>query len=367
MRIDRRARVRAPRWSLCIALTALAAGPVATGVFGVSAAAASHSPPEYSLSIVEGADTQPEDSIGHVSAGVSPRAEVAVSITHNGLIVEKQSGDGGAWLSKVPQVGDVVTLESPGFSTAVTYDGLPSLDPTVCAGSTDFSGQRTAGYTVEGGYYTVVPHPSYFSRRNGGLAQVQVLAGSSFGGDFLEPLAAGETVYAVESLISPLAGGATFTYSSENDRPVAGCPPPPPPPPPPVPLALAGAFSKLAGISIAKLLRFGWSTQVSINQPGTIVADLYQHKGILPAFAATSKHPLKGTGRRRKQPKALLLARGTATAKAAGTVTVTIRLTAVGRRLLKHARRAKVVLIATLTADSGAKLALERHFLTLRR
>ncbi len=94
----------------------------------------------------------------------------------------------------------------------------------MCAGSTNFSGQRTAGYTVEGGYYTVVPHPSYFARRNGGLAQVQVLTGSSFGGGFLTPLVSGETVYAVESLTSPLAGGATFTYSSENDRPVGGCP-----------------------------------------------------------------------------------------------------------------------------------------------
>jgi hypothetical protein len=315
--------------------------------------------PEYSLSVVEGADTQPEDSIQHVSGSVNSEAEVAVSITHNGL-VNKQSGKGGTWLSQVPQVGDVVTFESQGFTTSVTYDGLPSLEPTVCAGSTNFSGQRTLGYTVEGGYYTVVPHPKYFARRNGGLAQVQVLTGSSFGGDFLSPLVSGETVYAVESLTSPLAGGATFTYSSENDRPVGGCPPPPPPPPPPTPLALAGAFSKFTRISIAKLLRSGWSTHVTINQPGKIVEDLYQHNGVLPAFAATSKHR-----RPHKESRALLLARGTATANAAGTVTITIRPTSVGRRLLKHAHSAKVVLITTLTAKSGAKLALARHFLTL--
>jgi hypothetical protein len=53
--------------------------------------------PEYSLSVVEGADTQPEDSIGHVSARVNTKAEVAVSITHNGLVVDKQSGEGGAF------------------------------------------------------------------------------------------------------------------------------------------------------------------------------------------------------------------------------------------------------------------------------
>ncbi len=346
--------------ALSIALAAFAAGALQTA----PAVANEHNKaPEYSLSVVEGADTQAEDSIEHVSGGVNSKAEVTVSLTHNGLIVEQNKGEGGTWLSKVPQVGDVVTFESEGFTTSVTYDGLPSLESTVCAGSTNFSGQRTGGYTIEGGYYTVVPHPKYFARRNGGLAQVQVLTGSSFGGDFLSPLVSGETVYAVESLTSPLADGATFTYSSEYDRPVGGCPPPPlPPPPPPPPLALAGAFSKFTRTSIVKLLRSGWSTHVTINQPGTIVEDLYQHSGILPAFAATSKHK-----RPRKEPKALLLARGTATAKAAGTFTVTLHLTSTGRRLLKHAHSAKVVLIATLTAGTGAKLALGRHSLTLHR
>ena len=362
VRTGRLLNVRSLLGAVCIALAAFAVGAVQT------APAVANEPsnaPEYSLSVVEGADTQPEDSIEHVSAGINSKAEVTVSLIHNGLVVAQDKHEGGAWLSQAPQVGDVLTFESSGFRTEVKYDGLPSLEPTVCAGSTNFSGQRTAGYTVEGGYYTVtvgpIEHNIYHSRHT--LAQVQVLTGSSFGGDFLAPLAGGETVYAVESLTSPLAGGATFTYSSEYDRPVGGCPPPPPPPPPPpVPLALSGAFSKFTGISIAKLLRSGWSTHVTINQPGTIVEDLYQHSGVLPAFAATSKHK-----RPRKEPRALLLARGTVTAKAAGTVTVTMHLTSAGRRLLKHAHSDKVVLVTTLTASSGAKLALGRRFLTLHR
>ncbi|MGA9313804.1 MAG: hypothetical protein WBV77_04140 [Solirubrobacteraceae bacterium] len=359
MRTCRPLSLRSLMGALCVALAALAAGASLT----VPAVAGEPSKaPEYSLSVVEGADTQAEDSIEHVSASVNTKAEVAVSITHDGLVVDKQSGKGSMWLQQVPQVGDVVTLESPGFATSIQYDGLPSLDPTVCAGSTDFSGQRTLGYTVEGGYYTEVPHFSSFARHEGGLAQVQVLSGSSFGGSFLEPLMNGETVYALESLTSPLAGGATFTYSSENDRPVGGCPPLPPPPPPPPPLALAGAFAKFARTSITKLLRFGWATHVTINQSGKIVENLYQHSGVLPAFAATNKHK-----RARKEPPALLMARGTATAKAAGTATVTMHLTSVGRRLLKRAHSVKVVLITTLTASSGAKLALERHSLTLHR
>lgn len=332
----------------------------AVWVLSAAPALANKSAPEYSLSVVEGADTQPEDSIEHVSAGASENAEVSVSLTHNGLVVAQDTGKGGAWLSQVPQVGDVLTFASQGFTTAVTYDGLPSLDPTVCVGSNNFSGQRTLGYTVEGGYYTVTParHHTYYSQHT--LAQIQVLSGSAFGGSFLNPLVSGDTVYGAESLSSPLPGGATFTYYSENDRPVGGCPPPPPPPPPPAPLALAGAFSKFTRISIAKLLHSGWPTHVTINQPGQIVEDLYQHSGAVPAFAATSKH-------KRKVRKALLLARGTVIASAAGTVTVTIHLTSAGRRLLKHAHSAKVVLVTTLTAKSGARLALARRSLTLHR
>ncbi len=318
--------------------------------------------PRYSLSVIEGATTQPEHSIDGVSAGVNSEAEVTVSLTHGGLVVAQNKGEGGVWLSQVPQVGDVLTFTSQGFTTSVTYDGLPSLDPTVCAGSTNFSGQRTLGYTVEGGYFTVTPRGHiYHSQQD--QAQVQVLSGAAYGGSFLRPLASGETVSAVESLESPLAGGATFTYSSEYDRPVGGCPPPPPPPPPPAPLALAGSFSKFARTTILKLLHSGWTTHVTINQPGKVVENLYEQRGYVPAFAATSKKKRKP----HKEPRSPLLARGTATAGAAGTVTVTLHPTLLGRRLLKHRHSIQVVLVTTLIAKSGAKLALARHPLTLHR
>ncbi|MFZ1153557.1 MAG: hypothetical protein WAN93_01490 [Solirubrobacteraceae bacterium] len=345
---------------VAVFMSAFALAALAVWVLLAAPASANKSAPEYSLSVLEGADTQPEDSIEHVSASVNENAEVSVSLTHNGLVVAQDTGKGYAGFSQAPQVGDVLTFASQGFTTAVTYDGLPSLDPTVCVGSNNFSGQRTLGYTVEGGYYTVARalRHTYYSQHT--LAQIQVLSGSAFGGSFLNPLVNGDTVYAAESLSSPLPGGATFTYYSENDRPVGGCPPPPPPPQRPAPLALTGAFSKFTRISIAKLLRSGWPTRVTINQPGQVIEDLYQHSGAVPAFAATSKH-------KRKERKALLLARGTASATVAGTVTVTIHPTSAGRRLLKHAHSAKVVLVTTLTAKSGAKLALARHSLTLHR
>ena len=343
--------------ALCAALATYAITAVAVDPAGAWA----HKAPEYSLSVVEGADTQPQDTIEHVSAGANNNAEVTVSLTHNGLVVAQDTGEGGAWLSQVPQVGDVLTFASPGFTTAVTYDGLPAIDPTVCVGSNNFSGQRTLGYTVEGGYYTVTPGRRHIYHSQDTLAQIQVLSGAAFGGSFLNPLLSGETVYAVESLTSSLPGGATFTYSSENDRPVGGCPPPPPPPPPPAPLALAGSLSKFARTTISKLLRSGWTTHVTINQPGKVVENLYEQHGYVPAFAATSKH------RAHKEPRSPLLARGTASAGAAGTVTVTIHPTALGRRLLKHRHAIQVVLVTTLTAKSGAKLALARHALTLHR
>ncbi len=349
--------------SVPAALCGALATCVATVVLIAPAGAWAHNKaPEYSLSVVEGADTQPQDTIEHVSASASDNAEVTLSLTHNGLVVAQDPGEGGAWLSQVPQVGDVLTFASPGFTTAVTYDGLPTIDPTVCVGSNNFSGQRTLGYTVEGGYYTVTPARHHIYHSQDTLAQIQVLSGAAFGGSFLNPLLSGETVYAVESLTSSLPGGATFTYSSENDRPVGGCPPPPPPPPPPTPLSLSGAFSKFTRISISKLLRHGWPTHVTINQPGTIVENLYEQHGFVPAFAASAKHT-----RTHKEPRSPLLARGTASANAAGTVTVTIHPTSLGRRLLKHRHAIQVVLVTTLTAKSGAKLALARHFLTLHR
>ncbi len=318
--------------------------------------------PEFSMSIVEGETTQPEDVIAHTSASANLHAEVALSIIRGGVTVYRSTGREGAWLAQVPQIGDVVQLESPPGTViaSVVYDGLPSMDPTVCAGSTNFSGQRSAGQTVAGAFFSVSPAP-YFAKGGFGFAQVTLLSGSSFGGSFLVPLALGQTVAAAESLESPLAGGAVFTYESENVRPVGPCPPPPPPPtaPPPPPPALQGAILKLAHTTIRALLRHGLSDVVGINVPGTVTQDLYLQNGTLPASAAAH-------GRHHK-PAALLLARGTATAKVPGKVTVVLHLTRRGRKRLRSAHRATVVLLTTLHSNTGAKLNLGRRSFTLHR
>ncbi|MFI5004782.1 MAG: hypothetical protein ACHQE6_07195 [Solirubrobacterales bacterium] len=329
--------------------------------------------PEYAITVVEGESTHPEESILSTSGSVriphAKEVQVRLRIEHNGLTVAENTEEGngpeqGDWLSQVPQVGDTVYLESPigHIVGSDVYDGLPSMDPTVCAGSTSFSGQRSQNEEVEGSFYTVVPHPHYTAHRRGGEAQIAALSGSSFVGNFLIPLAFGETVRAREHLKTSLAGGETYTYTSENDRPVGACPvPPAPPPPPPVP-ALQGSIFKLVRTTIHKLLKFGWTDEVTINQPGTVTQDLYLRGGALPAHASSAH---KSGHRHKRKPPALLLARGSASAAGAGKVKVLIRVTAKGRRVLGHRHRVRAELITTLKSNSGARLNLETRTVTL--
>ncbi|HEY4812774.1 MAG TPA: hypothetical protein VIH71_17135 [Solirubrobacteraceae bacterium] len=337
------------------------------GLLAASASARS-GPPVYNLRITEGETTLPENPIEYTSGDASNEAQVQVSIVRGGLVIARSHpSNGGTGMGQVPQVGDVVNLESPVGTVvgSVVYDGLPSMDPTVCAGSTNFSGQNTLGMTVKGKSVALALQIEKYSTREVETkpqhAQVTVLTGTTFGGSFLAPLELGQTVTAIESLETPLAGGAIFDYTSENSRPVAGCPPvvvPPPPPPPPP--ALSGLLLKLPHFTILSLLKSGWHDHVTINQPGTITQDLYLEGGRLPAFAASTKP--------HKKPRpALLVAHGAVVASSAGTVAVSLKLTKKGRLKLKSAKNAKLVLITTLRSQSGAKINLGRHTISLRR
>jgi hypothetical protein len=354
-----------PAWLLALLVMAACLLPA-----GSALAQPAH--PEYFLSVIEGETTRPEEPIVVAVAGVRHAHQVSLSITRAGAVIERATDSETAYLHQVPQVGDVVTVEGqPGQVVgAIAYDGLPSIDPTVCAGSTSFSGQRSAGQTVEGGYYSFgshtdpYGHTSWF-KTNSGQAQVTVLAGSAFGGNFLTPLAVGQTVWASESLQTSLSTGATFTYSSETDRPVGACPAPVVPIAAPAPPALSGTVLKLVATTIRKLLKSGWSDQVTINQPGTVIQGLYLQGGTLPAFASSAK--AKKAKPHKRKPAAVLLARGSTVASAGGQVTVRIRLTSSGRKRLKHATRVKAVLVTTLISRSGAKLSLGHRTISLHR
>ncbi len=360
--------LRAVAIDLRVPLRAMALALFTACALATPAAAMSHGP-KYGLSVVEGETTLPEyHQIAGTSGHAEPNSQVAVSIIRNGTTVYRDVGEqGGAWLSQAPQVGDIVTLESPlnNLVASMVYDGLPTMDPTVCAGSTNFSGENSPGDTIEGSYVTEsLKYDPYgqvdgFRETGFGEAQVKALSGTAFGGTFLTPLSLGQTVAVTESLKTQLAGEATYTYTSENQRPVGACPVPPPvfsPPPPPV---LQGLIARLFSTGIHKFLRLGARDEVTINQPGTVSQDLYLAGGKLPAFAASRHH--------KKLPPALLLARGSTTAKSAGTVSVLLHLTAKGRRKLKSASRIKAMLITTLRSTSGAKYNLARRAISLHR
>jgi hypothetical protein len=352
----------------CAAALALALA----AVLCPSAAFGSAHGPRYNLKVVSGETTLPEwDQVASTTGSVEPSAQLAVSIVRGGITVFRDVGHGWAGFSQVPQVGDVVTLESPVGTTigSFVYDGMPTIDPTVCAGSTNFSGSNTPGFVVEGFFnrktldYNKYGEVTGWKQTGYGEPQVKSLTGTTYGGSFLAPLAEGETVGASESLKTPLPGEATYTYTSETQRPVGACPPPPPPPPysPPPPPALQGTIVKLARATIHGLLRFGWHNRVGINQPGTVVEDLFLKGGSLPAFASAVHH------RRHHVHRALLLARGSTTAKTAGTVTVVLHPTRRGRARLRKAHTLHVVLLTTLRSASGAKLSLGRRTLLIRR
>jgi len=344
---------------------ALCAGVLLLAAALAPVAVAHTSPPRYSLSIVEGVTTDPEHGIEHISAGIeNEQALVRVLLVHGGLVVAQSTGEhpgDGVWLSRVPQVGDLVELEAPlGRLIARTvYDGLPSMDPTVCAGSKNFSGQRSSNNTVEGEYFSLSSF-DWYTHKNAGQAQVTTLAGSAFGGNFLAPLALGQTVAAREQLETQLATGGVFTYSSETVRPVGACPAPPPPPPPPPPVApgLQATIAHLLGITVRNLLRHGFSDRVTVNQAATVTQDLYMENGVLPAFASARRH--------HRRPPAVLLARGSVVAHAAGTVTVKLKLLPRARARLRSAHRVHVVLLTTVHTTAGAKLNLPRRQLTVR-
>ncbi len=350
---------RTGRASVCLTFVALIASCVLA-----APASAKIQPPVYTLKVTEGETTLPEFSIVQTSASVQPDNSIALSIIRNGTVIARDSGNTNAGTSQVPQVGDVLNVESPVGTTVgtVVYDGLPSMDPTVCAGSANFSGQNSPGEIVKGSFVSLALKAERYGSRveesNFGRAQVTMLSGSTFGGSFLAPLAIGQTITATESLETALAGGAVFKYVSENERPVGACPvPPAPPPPPPAPPALQGSIIKFLRTTIHNLLTHGWRNRVTINQPGTVTQDLYLKGGKLPAFAASKHHA--------KTPPALLLARGSKTAGSAGVVSVLLKPTVKGRRRLKAAKSLTVVLVTTLRSRSGAKLNLARHTITL--
>lgn len=347
-------------------------------VFALCAAAApatahaSSEPPEFTLKVTEGETTVPENGVAYTSAHTNRHAQLRLSLVHAGVVAYQDSHNSTEWVGfpQVPVPGDVLVLESPLGTVvgAVTYDGLPTMDATVCAGSSNFSGQRSGAERIEGRFFTETPRldrygrpiPGEWMRVDEGFAQVTSLVGPTFGGNFLTPLPAGATVVAKESVEEPLGGGSIFTYESETVRPVGACPAPPaPPPPPPAPLipTLRAALARVLFPKLGAIRRKGLRDQVYLDQRGTVVQDLFLAGGQLPAHASRSH----------RRPAAVLLARGGASASKAGTVTISLHPTAKGWSRMRGAHSLSVALVTTVHGVSGATITLPVRRLTLHR
>src|ERR1700685_441669 len=180
----------------------------------------------YGISVSEGSATSSAFSIADTSgfAEATPAHEARVTIARAGVrVAETASGQGSfPFMTQVPQAGDVLTLESPLGTpiSSVTYDGLPTMDATVCAGSANFSGQRSSGTTLTGRYTT----ETYGGAER--FVSLPLSSASSFAAGFSTALQSGETVFAEEERESTLPGGDAFSYYSSNARPVGGCPVP---------------------------------------------------------------------------------------------------------------------------------------------
>lgn len=340
-----------------IALPSAAAGILALALTP-SALATPPAPPQYELYVSSGASTRGPINYTYAWAeNVPGNPTLALSIVRSGSVVASQVGAGYAELIQAPSVGDTVLLQDPVGTTvaSIVYDGLPSIDPSVCVGAASISGQRTGAAAVTAGAYLATGGGPY--GEGGGFlnAQISTLSGSSYAGSFARALTSADTVWANEALQSSAPGGGLVNYNSTVSRPVGACPvPPPPPPPPPVAkvAALTGKILSLTGATLAKLLHSGWTIPVQVSQPGTVTMDLFLEGGRLPAKASKKKHA------------AQLLARGQTVAKAPGKVTVHLRITPSGRRKLKHAKRAHVVLLTTFHGATGT-LNLGKRKLTL--
>ena len=187
----------------------------------------------------------PEEARSPTPAAASNRGAQARPVDHPRRHCRGQEHrhEGGAWMSQVPQTGDVVTLESPSGTPSARWSTtacprstrrFARAPPTSPASAPGWSRSKAATYSL-------VASPARTASEQGGSgpgAGHEPLRLGLFGGSFLTPLDARRRRSSRSSRSqTPLAGGAVFTYTSENDRPVGACPAPPPPPPPPPPAA----------------------------------------------------------------------------------------------------------------------------------
>jgi secreted trypsin-like serine protease len=282
---------------------------------------------------------------------------VADAAGHPVLVGDTSFGSGCAW-PRVPGVyGEIAGLRPfidsvIGWSTAATASA-PSLTFTGGSAATQtvtLTSTGTAPLSVTAAQLAGASAGSYAITRDG-CSRVVLLGGQTCSVD-VRTLASAPTGDAALQL----TGDGTAATQSVALSTVAPPPPPPPPPAPPAPTAPvvpappapkaapAKAPTATLGVLPAKAGRHRLS--VKLSGPGTVTVTL--------------------TRKTRRHGKSVTetLATGTATFTAAGTKTITLKLTAAGKRALAHHGHPKVT--AAIVSRKGTTKATTTRTLTLR-
>lgn len=260
-----------------------------------------------------------------------------LSVTRGGTVIAARTGS--SLRVSALQPGDTITVSSRTITFRRTFDGQPTIT-RACAGSTRFLGTRAgdfASYESSGTYAPGADTP-YGPRRPFSFpGRLGTSSATSMEILFDAPLKAGTAVF----LATVIQDGANAYSSTASARVNAGCKDAANPLP--VKLGLVGARTR-AGLR--SLRRGALSIKVRVPAAGPVTGTL-----LLTG---------KGPASRR------LLARGRVTARKAGTVTIRLRSTKLGRRVAARRKRVKTSVTVAQQPRRGTRDVLVER-LTLRR
>jgi hypothetical protein len=281
-------------------------------------------------------------------AAQGPPAPVShhLDLVRNGAVIATSPATSNYASLDVPSLlaGDVARFYDANAVTArAAYDGQPTIASDACAPHISFTATRSDTHTVYNA--GAFPADDYTA-----VNRAINTTGNPFTVTLQSPLAAGDVAFVVtQGLQANGAVGVEFIRYAD----VAACPVPPPPATigatttttPAVPAtptdAQVLAKVKTAVTSIAAKLKAFKTRQLGKRKS----------VGLRFAFSEPGKVKLTLTG-----PRGKPIGAGEATATVAGTRTVTVKLSAAGRKLLKAARKITLTAKATFTpARAGAK------------
>jgi hypothetical protein len=287
-----------------------------------------------------------------------------LDIVRNGAVIATDGRSGQyAWADiRLANLwtGDVANVyENGGLQGSVSYDGLPSIGTDACAGHSSFTGTRSAGATVY--------QASSFAKQDPYQETRSIwTSGNPFTVSLQTPLAAGDIAIVATQQTFP-----ALNVSSTLETTVGACPVPPAS----VPITQASPPPVRDGTVQGP-------SEQQIHAFNTALTKLRTRVRSLDPAAVARRHTLKlaytfgepGTVRvdltvpgKKKSSKPVVIGSGSASASSAGAHTVTLKLTAAGRKLLARAQKLALTVQAAFTPrgngielDGGRTVTLKR-------